>query len=220
MDKPIPTEIEGQFRQIALMNVEAKLFWSMISARLYNHLVKDNKIIDTSIQKGAISGTPGCLEHTSMVWTALKDARERRSSLTAIWLDLENAFGSVPHNLILFALRRYGVPEKWVKLIKMYYDGLWGRTTAGKVTSDWHRYEKGIFAGCTLSVVLFLAAINIIIEYVSQNKIPSYVLKNGNALPKLRAFMDDLMLMLKSVRDTTPALERLIVVLEWARMKA
>ena len=27
VDNPVTTEIEGQFRQIALMNVEAKLFW-------------------------------------------------------------------------------------------------------------------------------------------------------------------------------------------------
>ena len=31
--------------------------------------------------------------------------------------------------------------------------------------SDWHQHQRGIFAGCTLSIILFLAGINIIIEY-------------------------------------------------------
>ena len=137
MDKPISTEIDGQFRQIALMNVEAKLFWAMVSKKLYNHLVTENGFIDTKTQKGAISGMPGCWEQISMMWTALKDSRQKRSSITTIWLGLENAYGSGPHNLIIFSLRRYGVSEKWVAMIKLYYDGLWGRTTAGKVTSEW-----------------------------------------------------------------------------------
>ena len=155
-----------------------------------------------------------------MLWTALKDARLTRSSITTIWLDLENAYGSVPHNLIIFALRRYGVPERRISLIKQYYDGLWGRTSAGKVRSDWHRYEKGIIAGCTVSVILFLAAFNIIIEYVNQEILPSYVLSNGNRMELSRAFMDDLMLMLGSVREAKLALSRVVKVLKWARMKA
>ena len=110
-----------------------------------------------------------------MAWTALKDSRQKRSSITTIWLDLENAYGSVPHNLIIFSLRRYGVSEKWVSMIKLYYDGLWGRTTAGKVTSEWHKYQKGIFAGCTISVILFLAAFNVIIEFVKQARLPRHV---------------------------------------------
>ena len=155
-----------------------------------------------------------------MQWTALKDARQRRSSITTIWLDLENAFGSVPHQLILFALRRYGVPEEWVTLIRFYYDGLWGRTTAGSVTSDWHKYEKGIFAGCTISVILFLAAFNVILEFVNQPKYPRYLLESGCGMQVSRAFMDDLMLMLRSLKDARLALDCVIVALKWARMNA
>ena len=31
--------------------------------------------------------------------------------------------------------------------------------------SSWHQHFKGIFAGCTLSIILFLAGINVVIEY-------------------------------------------------------
>ena len=97
-----------------------------------------------------------------MVWSALKDARKGKKDLATIWLDLANAYGSVPHKLILFALRRYQVPDRWIELIMAYYDGLWGRTSASGVSSEWMRYERGIFAGCTISVVLFVAAFNVI----------------------------------------------------------
>ena len=97
--------------------------------------------------------------------------------------------------LIVFALRRYGVPEFWIDLILSYYNGLWGRWRAGEVWSSWHLYEKGIFPGCTLSVILFLAAMNVILEYVVVEDVPRYKLGNGNELPLERAFMDDLTLM-------------------------
>ena len=157
------------FRQIALMNVEAKLFWALVSRRLYNFFVKDNKIIDTVVQKGSVEGMPGCWEHISMVWEALKDSRLNKRSLTALWLDIANAYGSVPHQLIFFALKRYGIPEKWISLIKNYYNGLWSCSFSESAPSGWHQHQKGIFAGCTISVILFLVAINTIIKYATMN---------------------------------------------------
>ena len=65
----------ADFRQIALGNVEGKLFWSLIADRVYRHLVINNPIIDTSCQKGSIKKMAGVIEHTSMVWSALKDSR-------------------------------------------------------------------------------------------------------------------------------------------------
>ena len=64
-----------------------------------------------------------------MMWSALKDAKVSKSSMAILWLELANAYGSVPHKLIVFALRRYKVPEDWISLIMAYYDGMWGRTT-------------------------------------------------------------------------------------------
>ena len=150
---PVASEI-GDFRQIALLNVEGKLFWSLVADRLYNYLVVDNSFISSEVQKGSMKKVAGCWEHTAMVWSALKDARRRKKSLAALWLDLANAYGSVPHKLIVYALRRYQVPEDWISLVMSYYNGMWGRTSASGVSSDWMRYERGIFAGCTISVIL------------------------------------------------------------------
>ena len=93
-----------------------------------------------------------------MVWAALKDAPSKGRSLSIVWLDLANPYGSVSHVLILFALRRYKIPEDWITVVIKYCDGLWGR--------------KGIFAGCTITVVMFLAAFNVTLEYVSQAGLP------------------------------------------------
>ena len=214
---PVASEI-GDFRQIALLNVEGKLFWSLVADRLYKYLVVDNSFISSEVQKGSMKKVAGCWEHTAMVWSALKDARKSKKSLAVLWLDLANAYGSVPHKLIVFALRRYQVPEDWISLVMSYYDGLWGRTSASGVSSDWMRYERGIFAGCTISVILFVAAFNVILEYVGEG-IDRYKMSNGNSIELLRGFMDDVSILTNSVPMAKKALSRTEVAVSWARMK-
>ena len=86
--------IIGNFREIALLNVEGKLFFSLVSSRFYNHIVHRNRFIDQSVQKGCMEGVPGCWEHMSMLWDTLKDAKVSRRSVSTIWLDVANAYGS------------------------------------------------------------------------------------------------------------------------------
>ena len=93
------------FRDIALLNVEGKIFFSLISKRFTRHIIEKNKFIDTSIQKGCMENIPGCWEHIAMVWDALKDARLNQKDLVSIWLDIANAYGSISHQLIFLALR-------------------------------------------------------------------------------------------------------------------
>ena len=110
----------SDFRPIALLNVEGKIFFSLVSKRLEAHLIHNNKFIDNSIQKGCMEKIPGCWEHLSMVWHALKEARAKKSNLAVIWLDIANAYGSIPHKLIVFALRRYGASTQLIRVIETY----------------------------------------------------------------------------------------------------
>ena len=110
---PNPSRLED-FRPIALLNVEGKLFFSLLARRLENHIIKKNKIINTSVQKGCISNLPGCWEHMSLVWEQLKSTKVKKTNLTAVWLDIANAYGSIPHQLIYLALESYGIDPIWV----------------------------------------------------------------------------------------------------------
>ena len=218
--KSIKTDCKNilHFRPLSMLNAEGKIFWALISKRIYNYVVRDNKFIDTSVQKGAIEGTPGCWEHTQSVWNALKDARLRKQSVSSIWLDIQNAFGSLPHELIFFALERYGVPKHWSNLVRKYYDGLWSRSVSTTAPSSWHRHERGIFQGCTISVTLFLISMNVILEYINQVKVEAYEITTGIKLPITRAFLDDLNLMTTNVKDTQSLLTSSVIALKWARL--
>jgi len=115
------------------MNVEGKLFFSLISRRLEDHIINKNGF--SLIQKGCMEKVPGCWEHISMIWDALKSAKASKSSVSAFWLDVANAYGSILHKLIFFALWRYGVPEKWINLMS-YYCGLWSKSFSPSAPSS------------------------------------------------------------------------------------
>jgi len=143
--------------------VEGKIFFKILANRLSEYLQR-NSYIDTSVQKGGVQGMPGCLEHTGVITQLIREVRENRGDLAVLWLDLANAYGSIPHKLVSKALTTYHVPEKITELIWDYYSGFSLRFTTGTTTSAWHRLEKGIITGCNMSVVLFALSINMLVK--------------------------------------------------------
>ncbi|GFO44178.1 reverse transcriptase [Plakobranchus ocellatus] len=72
----------------------------------------ENGYVNFSVQKGGLPGVSGCLENTRMVWEAIQRAKLAKRNLHVVWLDLADAYGSVPHQMIQQALRMYHVPEE------------------------------------------------------------------------------------------------------------
>ena len=91
---------------------------------------------------------------------------------------IANAYGFIPHKLIAFAIHRYGVSPQWMRLIETYYKAVFSKSFSQSATSSWHRHQREIFAGCTLSIILFLAGMNIILEYSLQARAPQFTTNN------------------------------------------
>ena len=108
------------------------MFWALLARRLIK-FCGDNGYLPGIIQKGFLPGLSGCIEHTSMLMAALRDAKRANRTIIITWLDLANAYGSVRHNLIHFALSWFHVPDWVCTLIANYYDALFAKV----VTSDW-----------------------------------------------------------------------------------
>lgn len=70
----------NQLRIFSLLDVESKFFCSILAKQLRTFL-KINRYIDTSIQKGGISGIAGCIEHTNVITQLLKETKENAGSL-------------------------------------------------------------------------------------------------------------------------------------------
>ena len=205
-----------QFRTISLLSVEGKIFFSILSRRLTEFILQ-NEYVDTSVQKGGIPGVPGCLEHTGVVTQLIREARESKGDLAVLWLDLTNAYGSIPHSLVEIALQKHHVPSNIRVLILDYYNNFRMRVTSGSTTSNWHRLEKGIITGCTISVTLFALAMNMVAKS-AEVECRGPKTKSGTRQPPIRAFMDDLTITTSSVPGTRWILQGLEKLIAWARM--
>ena len=154
-----------------------------------------------------------------MVWASVKDARLNQKDVSTIWLDIANAYGSIPHQLIFLALKRYGVSDHYLSIIKSYFEAIYSKPFSESCPSSWHQQHKGIFVGCTIFIILFLACINLIIEYTVNCTIPGYMSSAKQELPLVRAVMDDMNLLAGPVKDTQVLLTRCTKALTWARMR-
>ncbi|KAL5255350.1 hypothetical protein ACHWQZ_G014685 [Mnemiopsis leidyi] len=110
------------------------------------------------------------LEHTQALMEELRDAKSKRRQVYAVWIDLMNAYGRVPNEQIVFALRHYKFPDEVVEYIVKYYDELIVRVKTRKWKSKWFYCMIGLFQGDPLSVVLFLIAFNLLLDLIQVEK--------------------------------------------------
>ena len=204
----------GKFRTISLLNVEGKLFFALKAKRLVNYALA-NKFIDTSIQKGGIPEVSGCLEHTALLSQLIREAKAGKGNLVVTWLDIANAYGSMPHSLILIALERIHVPERVIQLVKSYYADVKIRFSAKKFTTEWQKVEKGIITGCTISVILFAIAMTMLVMSVrKETKGPKTA--TGQEQKNTRLFMDDIATTTGNLVQTKYLLDKLMAKFQWA----
>ena len=208
----------GNFRPISLLNVEGKIFFGVLARRMTSFLLL-NKYINTSVQKAGIPGFPGCLEHAQMIWNSLMAAKRERKELHVVWLDLANAYGSVPHTSIKLALEFFHVPEKVIDILMQYFGNAFMRFTTNDYTTSWQAMEIGIMMGCVISPLLFVMCMELILRGTEET-VKGEETSSGCVLPPSRAFMDDVTTLIQSKEGTQQLLDRFYNLFTWTRMKA
>ena len=144
-----------------------------------------------------------------MIWHTIQESKKLRRDLSVVWLDLANAYGSVPHALIEFAMEFMWIPEKVRSFIMQYYSDFRMRFSTTQYTTTWQRLEVGIPMGCTISPILFVLAMEVVIR-AAEKAGPGVELGGAEELPQIRAFMDDLTLL----NPSTEAVEAILGKLE------
>jgi hypothetical protein len=166
------------FRPIACLNVENKILWAVVGQTLLSYLLENGYLKDRT-QKGFLPNVAGCIEHSATLAEAIRDARRNKKNIVINWLDLANAFGSVKHSLITFALGWYHVPSKCINLIKLYYSSLYARVVTKNWSTNLIAFLKGVFQGCTISPILFDVVYQKCIDYIAQFGTNPYVFKSN-----------------------------------------
>lgn len=71
-------------------------------------------------QKGFLA-FDGCAEHNFLLQSMMTDSWRHKRNLLLTWLDLREAFSSVPHQLMLSLMKRLGLGGSVLDIIKDIY---------------------------------------------------------------------------------------------------
>lgn len=191
-------DVVSEFRPITMTATIGKIVLSVLSDRLQHFLVS-NAYIPRKIQKGFLSGIAGCVEHSFMLFEALKEAKEETRQIVVTWIDLANAYGSVRHNLIQFALDWYHVPKRVQALIFNYYEKLMAKVVTKEWTTGFFLFDIGLFQGCVLSTILFLCVFQLLLDCLKPlQKKYGYKFKSLDVQSLAEAYADDLAIITKN----------------------
>jgi hypothetical protein len=154
------TSDASNFRPITLMSCLYKLLTAvqrMTSFSLQHDLLSNE-------QKSA-RRSEGCYNHAFLLESIVNDARRQPCPLCIAWLDVRNAFGSIPHPALLATLSHMGFfPFDLVEMIGRIYTGATTEvvTSLGKTPSI--PIHSGVKQGCSLSAILFNLSVELIIR--------------------------------------------------------
>ena len=130
-------------------------FFGVLVGQMTDFLIS-NHYMNTSVQKAGIPGFRGCLEHSQMIWNSIPSAKRDKTELHVIWLDLANAYGSVPRRLIRMALEFFNFPTEVGEVIRKYFNSAFMKFTAKDYPTKWQVLKIGNMMGCVVSPLLFV----------------------------------------------------------------
>jgi hypothetical protein len=155
------------WRPISITNCIYRIFtclmarsWQATNRRV--HLFSDT-------QKGFIQKTNGCSEHAIILNELLHDANRRNEALIVTAIDFTNAFGSVPHGLIMSAMRQRKFPEWTQNIVADMYSGASSVIEVQGGRSDKIPWKRGVKQGCPLSPLIFNLCLEPLLQTVGTN---------------------------------------------------
>lgn len=151
----------GNSRGISLLSIAGKVLAAIMLQRLNSHITE--KVLPDS-QYGFRKDRSTTDAVFSMRQIQEK-CKEEKKNLYMAFIDLSKAFDTVNRELLWVVLQKFGVPEKYLSVLRQLHDGMQARVRAGGLTSDPFPVAVGVKQGCILAPALFnlfLAAINLI----------------------------------------------------------
>lgn len=137
----------------------------------------------------------------------------QESNLHVVWLDLTNAYGSVPHKLIEFTLCQACT----INIIAKYFSNLRMCFLVDGQTTGWQKLEVSIAMGSSISLILLVTAFKVILIGARQIY-RGLISPSGGRLPVLREYVDDVTTMLQTAPCTARLFKCLDELIQWARL--
>lgn len=99
----------------------------------------------------------------------IKQVNEWQATLYLNFVDFEKAFDSIHRESLWVIMAKYGIPEKIVKMVRVFYDDFKCAVEDQGETCEWFDIKTGVKQGCNRSGVLFL----IVMDWIMRRAVGS-----------------------------------------------
>ncbi|KZS06532.1 Uncharacterized protein APZ42_029986 [Daphnia magna] len=177
----------SNFRPISLLPTIYKLFPGVINQRI-TEVASDLGWLSPE-QNGFLPGVSGIQEQTQLLQTVVEETKTKRKHMSIAWLDMCNAFGSVPHSVLNELFTSLPIPEDLRRILVDIYAGnridfaVWKESIRIFPTA-------GVRQGDALSSPIFNLASEPLVRAGKSNINPGFLL--FGSLVKTTAYADDI----------------------------
>ena len=111
-----------------------------------------------------------CTDQTATLRIIVEQSTEWASSLYINFVYYDKVFDSLDRDTLWKLLQHYGIPEKFISLIRNSYEDMACRVVHAGQLTDSFMMKTGVIQGCLLSTFLFLLAIYWIMKKNKTNR--------------------------------------------------
>ena len=147
----------SNYRPISLLSILSKIFEKCMSTRLYSFLQKYKLIFQNQF-----GFRPKCSTYHALLSLieTIKTKIDVGEYVCGVFIDLQKAFDTVDHEILLQKLYMYGIRGKANKWFQSFLTNRKQYVTIGNYSSDFKTVQCGVPQGSTLGPLLFLIYIN------------------------------------------------------------
>ena len=182
-------------RTISLIVHMSKILLKIIQKRLTPYIDREISIEQAGFIKGR-----GTRDQIANIRWILEKVREVKKEIYFCFIDYSKAFDCVDHNTMWLVMRKIGIPEHLIILIKNLYHKQEAHVRTMYGPTDWFEISKGVRQGCILSPYLFNLYGEIIMRNAGLYDNNIGIKVHGRAINNLR-YADDTTLIAETKED-------------------